>query len=211
MRKLTSEPTLMNIVEAIREDIFSSLNCHAVGVIESINLDLQTANVSIAYQKKIENFPETYQRKDYPMLIDVPLVIMGGGVGSLRFPISVGDSCLVLFNDRDIDNWIASGSKTPLASDRKHSFSDAFALIGPRSIADTLDDYLSNRTELVHDKTQISLSDKIRIKNQTQNLYDIIDGLFTQLSALVPVTGIPAPNKAAIAVLQTQFQQLMEH
>ena len=211
MRKMTSEPTLMNVVEAIREDIFSNLNCHAIGVIESFDSTLQTANISIAYQKKIENIPETSLRPDYPMMVDVPLIIMGGGNGSLRFPISVGDSCIVFYNDRDIDNWFASGSKTPLGSNRKHSFSDALALIGPRSLADTLNDYSNDRTELVHSETKISLSDKIRIKNQTQNLYDIINGLFTQLGALVPETGIPTANKTAITALQAQFQQLMEH
>ena len=209
--KLTSEPSLINLVEAIRENIFSTLNCHAIGKIESFDSINQTANISILYQRKVENFEETNSREDYPLLIDVPLIILGGGKGSIRFPIETGDNCILFFNDRDIDNWYSSGAKTPLSSNRKHSFSDALALIGPKSLANTFSDYDKNRTELVHDKTQVSLSDKIRIKNQTQNLYDIIDGLFTQLGALVPNTGIPAANKTAIAALQVQFQQLMEH
>ena len=209
--KLTSEPSLINLVEAIRENIFSTLNCHAIGKIESFDSVNQTANISILYQRKVENFEETNSREDYPLLIDVPLIVLGGGKGSIRFPIETGDNCILFFNDRDIDNWYSSGAKTPLASNRKHSFSDALALIGPKSLANTFSDYDKNRTELVHDKTQVSLSDKIRIKNQTQNLYDIIDGLFTQLGALVPNTGIPAANKTAIAALQVQFQQLMEH
>lgn len=209
--KLTSEPSLINLVEAIRENIFSTLNCHAIGKIESFDSINQTANISILYQRKVENFEETNLRDDYPLLIDVPLIVLGGGKGSIRFPIETGDNCILFFNDRDIDNWYSSGAKTPLASNRKHSFSDALALIGPKSLANTFSDYDQTRTEFVHDKTKISLSDKIRIKNQTQNLYDIIDGLFTQLGALVPNTGIPAANKTAIAALQVQFQQLMEH
>lgn len=209
--KLTSEPSLINLVEAIRENIFSTLNCHAIGKIESFDSANQTANISILYQRKVENFEETNLRDDYPLLIDVPLIVLGGGKGSIRFPIETGDNCILFFNDRDIDNWYSSGAKTPLASNRKHSFSDALALIGPKSLANTFSDYDKTRTEFVHDKTKISLSDKIRIKNQTQNLYDIIDGLFTQLGALVPNTGIPAANKTAIAALQVQFQQLMEH
>jgi len=211
MKKLTNIPTLADILEVHREEIFSNLNCHAVGKIEQFNHLEQTAIVSIDYQRRVENIEATYERSDYKNLIDIPVIVVGGGNGSLRFPIKAGDNCLVFFNDRDIDNWFTSGSKSPLASDRKHSFSDGVALVGLRSMADNLDDYDPDRTELVHDKTVISLEDKIRIKNLTSNMFDVIDGLFAQLDFLVPTTGIPAANKAAIAALRLQFQQLMEH
>lgn len=209
-KTLTSIPTLADIFEAHRNEIFSNLNCHAVGRIEDFNSDDQTATISVEYNRRVENIKSTQERIDYPNLVGVPLIIVGGGNGSLRFPVSVGDNCLLFFNDRDLDNWVTSGNKCPLASDRKHSFSDAIALVGLRSMADSFDDYLTDRTELVHSDTKISLSDKIRIKNQTQSLFSIVDGLFEQLAALVPNTGIPVANKTAIAALRIQFQQLME-
>ena len=211
MSTITSEPTLINVVQALRTDIFSSLNCHAIGRIESFNELYQTAIVSIEYQRKVENKPDTYDLKDYPNLIDIPVVVLGGGNGSIRFPIASGDTCLVLFNDRDMDGWFTSGSKAPLSSDRKHSFSDGVALVGLRSMSNNLEDYDSSRTELVHDKTKISLENKVRIKNDIANLYDVIDGLFAQLATLVPTTGIPSASIAAIAELRLQFQSIMEH
>ena len=210
MKNLTSVPSWGDIFEAFREEIFSNLNCHAIGKIESFDSSNQTANVSILYKRRVENDDTTSERVDYPALIGVPVIILGGGKGSLRFPISSGDECLVLFNDRDIDNWFVSGVKNPLSSDRKHSFSDAVAIVGLHSSANSLSDYDSERTELIHGETVVSLKDKIRIKNQTQSLFTIIDGLFEQLNALVPDTGIPTANKVAIAALRVQFQLLME-
>ena len=211
MTTITSQPTLINVVNALKEDIFSSLNCHAVGKIESFNELEQTAIVSIEYHRQVENKPDTYGLKDYPNLIDIPVMVFGGGLGSIRFPIKSGDNCLVLFNDRDIDGWFTSGSKAPLSSERKHSFSDGIAIVGLRSMADNFDDYSADRTELVHDKTKISIENKVRIKNDLANLFDVIDGLFTQLASLTPVTGMPVANISAIAALRVQFQLVMEH
>ena len=210
MKKLTNTPTLADVFEAHRSEVFSNINCHAIGKIESFNAIEQTATISIQYQRRVENIPSTYKRLDYPNLVGVPLITLSGGPGSLRFPIKIGDECLVFFNDRDLDNWFTTSSKRPLSSDRKHSFSDAIALVGPKSVSNVLENYDTSRTELVHDQTFISLSDKIRIKNQTQNLFDIIDGLFTELAALVPTTGIPAANKVNIAALKVKFNLLME-
>ena len=209
-KPLTNEPKLIDVLNLFREEIFTNLNCHGIGTIQSFNVTTQRAEISIAYSRQVDNQTATKGRAPYPLLLEVPVMILGGGKGSIRFPIQSGDSCLLFFNDRDIDNWIEGGDGNLLNSDRKHSFGDAFALIGPRNSANALTDYNSERTELAHDKTFVSLKDKVRIKNSVTDLYTVINGLFTELAALVPTTGIPAANKANIAALQIQFQQLME-
>jgi hypothetical protein len=47
-------------------------------------------------------------------------------------PIQSGDTCLVLFCDRDLDNWFESGQITTLNSNRVHDLSDGVALVGIR-------------------------------------------------------------------------------
>jgi hypothetical protein len=215
--EITSPPTLINVVNALREDIFSSLQCHAVGKIEEFNELEQIATVSIEYQRQVENNPDTFERADYPNLIDIPVIVLGGGNGSIRFPIKAGDNCLVLFNDRDLDGWFTTGSKGPLSSDRKHSFCDGVALVGIRSMADSFDDYDPDRTELVHNKLKVSLKDKLRIKNDASDLYAILDGVLGILSALQTTNAVPgspsfiSPAQASqVTLFKTQLSLLME-
>ena len=216
MADINSVPSLLDILNAQREEIFSSLNCHAIGKIEEFNHLEQTAKVSIEYQRSVENMPSTKSRVEYPVLLEIPVIVLGGGNGSIRFPIKSGDNCIVLFNDRDIDGWLTTGSKGPLASDRKHSFSDGIALVGIRSMADNFDDYDPDRTELVHSETKISLSDKIRIKNAVSDLYTVMDSLVTILNTLAAGVGVTPGNPiypglaVQVALLKIKIDNLLE-
>ena len=68
-----------------------------------------------------------------PVIVDCPVVYMGGGGFVATFPIQPGDEALVIFADRCIDGWWQSGKVSPQSVLRMHSLSDGFALIGPRS------------------------------------------------------------------------------
>ena len=214
--KQNTIPTWADILESLRYGIFADLNCHEVGIIQEIDYDTQTASIKVAHQRIVENMSSTNERTDYPILKGVPLIVVGGGKGSLRFPIAVGDSCLLFFNDKDLDNWAVTGSIGPLASDRKHSFSDAIALVGLRSLAGPLVDYSPNRTELVHDSTVISLGDKVRIENATKSLFTVLDSLVDIVNVLSNGVGVVPSNpiypglSAQVLALKAELAQLLE-
>ncbi|APM34597.1 phage baseplate protein [Klebsiella oxytoca] len=73
--------------------------------------------------------------KDYPLLVDVPVVFPRGGGCTLTFPVSEGDECLVIFADRCIDFWWQSGGVQEPVDGRMHDLSDAFCIVGPQSQA----------------------------------------------------------------------------
>ena len=212
----TTIPTWADILESLRYGIFSDLNCHEVGILEEIDYNTQLASVRIAHQRVVENMPSTSGRVDYPVLKGVPLMVLGGGDGSLRFPFKVGDSCLLFFNDKDLDNWAVTGSIGPLASDRKHSFSDAVALVGLRSLANPLADYSPERTELTHASTVISLGDKVRIENATKSLFTVLDSLVDIVGTLSSGVGVAPGNpiypglSAQVLALKAELAQLLE-
>lgn len=216
IKNQTTIPTWADILESLRYGIFSDLNCHEVGVIQAIDYDTQLASVKIAHQRIVENMPSTEARTDYPVLEGVPLIVLGGGKGSIRFPIAVGDTCLLFFNDKDLDNWAVTGSVGPLASDRKHSFSDAVALVGLRSLANPLADYSPDRTELYHDGTVVSLGDKVRIENATKSLFTVLDSLVDIVNVLSSGVGVVPGNpiypglSAQVVALKAELAQLLE-
>lgn len=103
---------------ALKKDIFSSLHCALPGIVESYDAESQTAAVRPAMKASSRPFPLL---RDVPVFMPVP------------FEVSPGDSCLLIFADRDIDAWLESGEPEEPASGRMHSLSDAFAFIGFRA------------------------------------------------------------------------------
>lgn len=139
---IPNEPDLADVLAMHRKGIFLEMNCHHVGTIQSFDGAQQTAKVTINYKKTYFKpnaqgivLPEL---KDYPVIVDAPVIVLGGGGYSLTFPVAAGDECVVLFNDRDIDAWFAGSSSSPNPTARLHSFADAFVLIGVRSLPNVI-------------------------------------------------------------------------
>ncbi len=149
---LPNELELKDLLALFKKQIMLELNCHAIGQIQSFDSTKQTATATIVYKKAffLPNATGNYEQKlvDYPILLDCPVVCLGGGNGALTFPIEADDECVVLFNDRDIDNWFAGASGGATATPRLHSFSDGIILVGIRSLANALVNYNADATEL---------------------------------------------------------------
>ena len=161
-----NEQSLASLLQLAQLDTLNTINCHQVGEIVSFNPSTQTAEVQIKMLR-----PYNGELKKYPILLDCPCVVLGGGKGRVTFPIEKGDSCVVLFNDKDIDNWYASGQTMQPRSTRMHSFSDAIALVGLHNKLNKISDYLSDGTELKYGSSTIKLQDnKITISNGTAQI-----------------------------------------
>jgi len=223
-------PGLKDLLDLAKKDIFLNFNCHAIGVVKSFNSALQTIQATILYKKSVLQANEmgviSTVFVDYPVLIDVPVIIMRGGAFSLTFPISVGDEVLILFNDRDIDNWFQSGANTPVASGRLHAFADGLALIGPRSKPNALGTYDMTHALLSNGSTQVGVSaTQVRIANSLYTLNGLLQQLVTQIEALVTATAAitvtnvqsgsstsgPPSNASTITSIGTQLSTIATH
>jgi hypothetical protein len=189
-----SEPQLIDLLNLLKKDVMLNLNCHHIGKITLFNLLTQTASATINYQKTFFQFNQitgTYDSvtADYPMLMECPVVCLGGGTAALTFPISAGDECLVLFNDRDIDNWYAGSSNSPNATARLHNFSDGIILVGIRSLANSLVSYDMTRAVLrngVGGTTLVGVGDTlIKIANVTTSLNTLLQSMVSDIQSIV--------------------------
>lgn len=118
-------PDLKVFSSDLKADIFSSLYCTMPGKISKVN-DNQTVSVELQIKRALEDGTSQF----YPLLVDCPYFVLQGGGAYLDMPIAAGDGCLVLFSDRDIDTWWATGNVTDPPTTRKHSLADGFALVG---------------------------------------------------------------------------------
>lgn len=164
-------PGLSSLLDIRIRKGLEDLNCILIGTIESFDSSLQTVSISINYKRKVgeeETKKEKEERErrgeeekniflDYPLLTDCPVAIMSGGDSYLTFPIRAadpdndiqGDTCIVMFCDRDIDAWFDSGQILAPNSTRIHSLSDGIALVGIRSKLNLLETYNEVRASLI--------------------------------------------------------------
>jgi hypothetical protein len=150
---IPNDPSLKDLLDQFGKGLLLNLNCHAIGQIQVFDPETQQATATIVYKKTFfqpdkltgEYLPTLV---DYPILVDCPVMCLGGGDGALTFPIAPGDECLVLFNDRDIDNWFNGATGSGVNTPRLHSFADGIILVGVRSLANVIVDYNATGVEL---------------------------------------------------------------
>ena len=190
-----------------KKEIFLDLNCHHLATVQAFNATNQTISATINYQKTIFVLNETSQTYQptlltYPILTTVPVIIMSGDQAGLTFPIVQGDQCLILFNDRSIDNWFQSGQVGPVASSRYHSFADGIALVGLRNFNTKLSNYDTLRALLFNGTTGVGVSaSKVKIYNNSTTLNTVLQNILTQLQTLAnSICANGSPIAPAVAI-----------
>lgn len=203
------DPDLAQLLAELRADIFYSFNCHQIGQIVSFDADAQTASVQLSVLRMVPTGnPVQYVARAYPVLVQVPVFINTGGTGRLTFPIAAGDPCLVLFNDRDIDNWWTTGTTAGPNTPRAHDLSDGLAMVGFRNKANKLTGYNTTDLELRFAGGKIKLNDKIAINGSAMDLKTLLNDIVAALTALNSKTGPSAATQ--IATVTADVTALMQ-
>lgn len=213
----------MDLLNQFKRQMLLDLNCHHVGTIQEFDPETQTATATINYPKTFFQYDPSTQAHtpipvSYPVLLDCPVVCLGGGTCSLTFPIAEGDECLVLFNDRAIDNWLAGGAGAQLSSGRAHSFSDGIIIVGLRSNGNALSGYDTSRAVLQNGSALVGVGETlIKIANGVTTLNTLLQDLITAIQAITTTNAVPGnpclispASQAALAAIATQIGGLLE-
>lgn len=110
-------------------------NTHTILIGRVVTVKAKTIDVQPVIQRVVDG-----QAYDLPLFPDVPPVFLQGGSSYDAHPITAGDYCLLLINERCFDRWYDGADGVPPLEFRMHDYSDAFALVGvnPASIAKTI-------------------------------------------------------------------------
>lgn len=170
MLSVNPKKTLRQLLDKVKDNISAYTNCIKVGQVESFNPTNQTVSVTIQHKQSRTDVYGNRVLFDYPVLKDLPVVVLGGGGSHITFPISKGDQCLVLFNDYEIDQWWTSKEPRPSEFRREHDISDGFALVGVHSLVDLIQGY-SNYLDLHYsDTSNIIIGETVEVNNSDINL-----------------------------------------
>ena len=170
-----------DVLQELKSDIGVSYNAVQIGIIEAFDPATQTATIRIAIKKIIsEEADGTKILKEHPLIMQCPVMTYFGGNSFISCPIAAGDNCIVLFCDRDIDEWLYSGGVQAPNSRRIHDINDAIAIVGIRNFQNSISDFLANGIRL-------SFAADSRI-DLTEDAIDSIAALFTH-NGNMEVTG----------------------
>lgn len=201
----TAPIDLITLLSRVKSDIFASMFCVQIGTIESYDTLKNSAKVSINFKKQFV----TGEIVNYPVLEDVPVFILGGGSASISMPIAQGDQCLILFCDRNIDNWWAAGDKGIPNDSRMHNIADGIALVGIRNL-------LTAKLTPANSVCIDAGSKKVAIKNSTADLKTLIAALIDAINLITVTCAAPGSpstvplNVATFTALKTQFAGLLD-
>ena len=187
---ITGNPNIIQIMEGIVQRTGYELNCMRIGIVQAFYPDDLTADILIANKKTIGLNPDGTQNvKDFP-LIRAKVAYCSPFI---TFPINVGDECILLFSDREIESWFINGEVNPEGYSRIHAFTDAVAIFGIRSLpkmvqiaTDALTLFYGDSGIQLKDKEIIVSTDALNIWGNTIQTGDITA---TNLSATAAATG----------------------
>lgn len=204
------DPKMTDLLAAFKLDVFRSINCVKPGKVRTFDRTKKTASVEILFKRVLP----TGATAEYPVLVDVPVVTIQGGGGSIQFPIAAGDQGLLFFSDRNIDAWFQTGSAAPPNDGRAHDVSDAFFLCGVNAINSALAPYDDNVNIVVPSGKKLVLSgmatfdalgtEMLALKADVDNLLTFVNSLITTFNTHVHTSAAPGnPTTVPVAPFVT--------
>lgn len=154
----TRSGDLAETFKSERETTKNQIRVALPGIVQSFDPGAVTAVVQPAIRSVEIDNDGNRVTKNYPLLVDVPVIFPRGGGCTLTFPVKAGDECLVIFADRCIDFWWQSGGMQEPVDDRVHDLSDAFCIVGPQSQAQKISGISTSAVELRSDDGETKLS-----------------------------------------------------
>ena len=131
-----SQINFNGVMNVAQDAIMSRLNCHNIGRIIEFDSTTQRCTVQLMQLKQFGESTIT------PVPItDVPLIILGAGNSHITMPNPVNTICVLLFMDRNIDDFLSTGESYAPATSRMHDFSDCVALTTFTTLVNPIENY----------------------------------------------------------------------
>jgi len=200
--------SLSDILQNAVDAMTSALHTSIPAIIEAYDKTSQKASVQPAIQKKFK-FPDGIEQNlQPPVITDVPVIFPSGRYSSLTFPLEKGDGVQLLFCERAIERWLASGGVTENGVPRRYDLKDAVAIPGIRPFnAETIT--AGTSLALKHHKAKIIMTEdsKIQIGNNSIELLTWLDDLVQKIEGIT-VEGKPIDNIADFVTLRNELSKL---
>ena len=185
---------------------------HTAVPAEVVSFDAQKRKVSVrptVREKSAKGFVES------PTVHEVPVQYPASSNAGVTFPLSKGDTGILIFSQADIEAWCQRGGLQNPSSERKWDLTDAMFIPGLFAFSESDPEVESNKLVVRYGNAKIKIGTKVTIEAGGQSMAGLIGDLFTALSSAA-TTGSPCAqvlNPATITqlnALKAQFALLLE-
>jgi hypothetical protein len=132
---MSTTPSLAEVIKAGIDRKLEQLRVATPARIERVDLERQLVDVQPLLKEDQVDDEGVKTSVPLPVIPNVPVVFLGGGGFRTTYPVSKGDTCLLLHMDRSIDRWKVNGGLVDPGEDWRHELGDAVALCGLNDVA----------------------------------------------------------------------------
>lgn len=124
--------TLTEIIERISASNLAEVRISIPAKVVTYDPITQSCSVQPLIKERVEDETGEWQLERLPVIPGVPVCFPRGGGMHLTFPISIGDTGLVVFSDASLDTWLSEGGEVDPGEPRSFGINDAVFLPGMR-------------------------------------------------------------------------------
>lgn len=200
-------PTLTELIRRALDEAFANVNISMPGTIESFDPATGLADVRPGFKRVFVDG----DNPDIPIIGSVPVVFPGSGAAFVRFPVKKGDTVLLQFSQRSIDQWTEKGGQVDPIFDGRFQLSDAVAIVGLRWKGNAL---VANggpdSVELANGQKYIEITDDGFIINDgSEELIDLISQFIGIMqTATIASAGFDPPTPVDLTTLKTKVDAM---
>lgn len=176
------------------------------GRVESYDSSTQQASVQPLIRKARIDESGERQVDRLPVVNGVPVVFPGCGGFSITWPLSAGDTVLLVFASGSLDKWLSVGGEVDPNDDRRQHISDAIAIPGLRPgnapVSGNSDSHMVIQTE---GEIHAGGSDKLALRSELNDLRAYVATQFSGAGHAHHVSGSATDATTPIGVPPTSY------
>ncbi len=185
----TQKPTLASVLNSATSSRLKGVRVSLPARVESYN----EAKRTISAQPLVHDgyIDETGKRQvsRLPVVTNVPVVFPGSGGARFRFPITKGDTVLLLFSSSSLEQFLQRGGEVDPKTDHRHSLTDAIAIPGLQPPAGAAIDGASDADTMIEitvgGEIHAGGSDALALKSELDDLRSYVAKQFDALTGHV--------------------------
>lgn len=208
---LPEQPTLPYLLKQALKSLQLDLHTALPGIVQSYDAKTQTADIQPAIKRK-KQVGEIFKVVNLPIITKVPVIFPRTQNAFIHFPLEKGDSVLLVFCERSLEQWRSLGGITDPKDARMHDLSDAVCLPGlfPNSNVASVHNPEAITLQNLLGKIEIFPDGKVTFGNGSIELIDLLVQLLQAIQSAVTATAIgPQPLvNPQFAAIQTQLELL---
>lgn len=171
---MSEQPSQVAAMRRVLTHLLAGVFVARPGKVTAYDTAAQTVDVTPTLKQTLEK-RDSLEVKEPALIKGVPVCFPRGGGYFVSFPIQPGDYVLLVFADRSLDRWLASGGIVDPIDLRRHAAADAIAIPGVFPGPDALSDALASGMVLGQDGgSQIVIKDSGEIHVGSVNADDFV-------------------------------------